>query len=98
MKLPSMMIRHLFLATKYRDTVYIYIYIQLEETREKPQIRKAPASNEGEREREGEEDEEWGERGKRRRRSVHAPRRWPRIGALYENEKVRKAEVKSVHT
>lgn len=26
MKLPSMMIRHLFLATKYRDTVYIYIY------------------------------------------------------------------------
>lgn len=52
MKLPSMMIRHLFLATKYRDTVYIYI--QLEETREKPQIRKAPASNEEERERERE--------------------------------------------
>lgn len=32
-----------------------------------------------------------------RERSVHA-RRWPRIGALYENEKVTKAEVKSVHT
>lgn len=34
---------------------------------------------------------------KRAGRSVHA-RRWPRIGALYENEKVTKAEVKSVHT
>lgn len=94
MKLPSMMIRHLFLATKYRDTVYIYTVGRNE--RETPDSK--GTCIERRREREGEEDEEWGERGKRRRRSVHAPRRWPRIGALYENEKVRKAEVKSVHT
>lgn len=98
MKLPSMMIRHLFLATKYRDTVYIYIYIYSWKKRERNPRFERHLHRTKKREREREEDEEWGERGKRRRRSVHAPRRWPRIGALYENEKVRKAEVKSVHT
>lgn len=89
-----MMIRHLFLATKYRDTVYIYIVGRNE--REIPDPKGSSTSSERERERR--KDEERGEGGERRRRSVHAARRWPRIGALYENEKVRKAEVKSVHT
>ena len=93
-KLSSMMIRHLFLATKYRDTVYIYIVGRNE--REIPDPKGSSTSSERERERR--KDEERGEGGERRRRSVHAARRWPRIGALYENEKVRKAEVKSVHT
>lgn len=93
-KLSSMMIRHLFLATKYRDTVYIYIVGRNE--REIPDPKGSSTSSERERERR--KDEERGEGGEKRRRSVHAARRWPRIGALYENEKVRKAEVKSVHT
>ena len=98
------MIRHLFWASLHAAAKYESIETQNElafEEGRKIYQREPACSAEGARRRKkgvgDQREEREREREKRAERSVHA-RRWLRIGALYENEKVTKAEVKSVHT